>query len=396
MTRPARDAVDLRRWTPAAAGEVAYLNTGTCGPLLAPVAEVMRRKAERELAEGRVGAAAREETLAVLGSLREALGRYLGAGGDEIALTHHTTEGMNIVTWGLGLGAGDRAVTTTLEHAGALAPLYLLRRRAGVQVDFADIGAGDPEETLAALGAALERPAALVVISHVTYGTGAVLPVPEIAALAHERGALLLVDGAQSVGALPLDLEASGADFYAFPAQKWLCGPEGVGGLYVRREHLDRLQATFTGFRGIDHDVYRADDPDSLAPAPGARRYETGSAYRPALAGALAGVEWHLGPGAQGGALDRTREMARHALQAASALPGASVLTPSHAHAGLVSFIVRGVDPAACVRYLADGGAVIRSVPESGALRLSCGFFNTAGDIDRAIGLVEKFQRAGT
>ncbi|MGW1783732.1 aminotransferase class V-fold PLP-dependent enzyme [Streptomyces sp. NPDC002143] len=387
------DAFPRREFTPAAEA-VTYLNTGTAGPLLTPVAETMRRLAAEEYSTGRYvgGMKYLEEFYGELISLRTALAAYLGAGDDEIALTHHTTEGMNIVTWGLDLRAGDRVVTTTLEHGGALVPLYQLRKRVGVDLAFADIGAGRPDETLAALATALEQPAKLVVISHVTYGTGAVLPLREIADLVHERGALLLVDGAQSVGAIPLDLDASGADFYAFPGQKWLCGPEGTGGLFVRREHLDLLQATQSGLYGVDYFTYRANDPESLGPAPAATRYEVGSVYRPALTGLLAGVNWHLERRAQGELFRNIHQLTDYALARVAELPDTQVITPSEAHAGLVCFTPQGIDPAECVTQLGTQGIVIRSVPENGSLRLSCGFYNTPEEIDMTLTQIEAFR----
>ena len=164
-----------------------------------------------------------------------------------MGLTHNTTEGMNIGLSGLDWGAGDEVVTTTLEHGGALLPLYQLHRRHGVRITFADVGNGERDAALTAIERAIHPGVRMVVLSHVTWGTGAVLPIGEIAQLAHEAGAQVLVDGAQSVGALPVDVHALDVDVYAFPGQKWLCGPEGTGGLYVKRAQLDAVQPTQIG-----------------------------------------------------------------------------------------------------------------------------------------------------
>lgn len=380
-----------RQDTPAVAS-VAYLNTGTAGPLLSPVAAAMATLAQEELLVGRVGAGAWDSLRATSAAARSDLGRLVGAQPGEIALTHHTTEGMNIVTWGLDWRPGDRVVTTSLEHGGGLLPLYQLHRRFGVAVDFAAIGRGGADQTLEAIGHQLERPARLLVLSHVTYGTGAVLPLAEITVMAHERGVLVAVDGAQSVGAIPVDVAALGVDFYAFPGQKWLCGPEGTGGLYVRRDHLDDLAGTFVGFSSVDHDRYRADDPESLAFVEGAARYEVGSLYRPGIAGLAEAARWHLGVGARLDATGRIHTLAAHALTAVAEGAGADLLTPALSHAGLVCFTVPGIDPTACVAYLADRGVAVRSIPENGALRLSCGFFNTTEEVDRALGLIAEYR----
>jgi L-cysteine/cystine lyase len=383
----------LRQYTPAVASS-AYLNTGTAGPLLEPAAVAMARAAQQEVVGGRVGAASFEEFRSSMGALRAALAELVGAGEDEIGLTHHTTEGMNIVAWGLDWSPGDRVVTTTLEHGGGLLPLYQLHARRGVQVDFAAIGVGGADETLDALSRALEEPARLLVVSNVTYGTGAVLPLAEIIALAHARGVLVAVDGAQSVGAQSLQLDALGVDFYAFPGQKWLCGPEGTGGLFVRRGLLEALTPTFVGFLGVDHDRYRPDDPDSLVAGPGAARYEVGSLYRPGITGLLEAVRWHLTVGADNDVVGRIHRLTAAAIDRISRTPGLTVLTPRAAHAGLVCFTVSGAEPAACVSYLYDHGVTIRAIPDNGSLRLSCGFFNTPEEIERALALVLEHRRS--
>lgn len=372
---------------------VVYLNTGTAGPLLSPVAAAMARAARDELLVGRAGADAFGSLGEAVATARSRLSRMIGAGAEEIALTHHTTEGMNIVTWGLDWRPGDRVVTTSLEHGGGLLPLYQLHRRFGVAVDFAAIGRGGGDETLEAIAHQLRRPARLLVLSHVTYSTGAVLPLAEITALAQDRGALVVVDGAQSVGAIPVSVAGLGVDFYAFPGQKWLCGPEGTGALYVRRDHLDELAATFLGFRSVDHDRYRADDPESLVFAEGAARYEVASLYRPGITGLAEAARWHLETGARLDATGRIHELAAHGAAAVADFTDADLLTPADAHAGLVCFTVPGVDPAGCVAYLAQHGVMVRSIPDNDALRLSCGFFNTPEEIDRALSLVAEYRR---
>jgi L-cysteine/cystine lyase len=173
---------------PATAG-VTYLNTGSAGPLLASAAAAMTGQLERELTEGRAGQAAWELFLASRQQLRAGLGALVGAGADEITLTHHTTEGLNIALWGLDWRAGDRVLLTSLEHAAAQAAVLTLARRHGLAVDVIDCGTGQRDTVLAALAEALTTPARLLVTSHVSWSTGAVLPVDQMAAAAHAAGA---------------------------------------------------------------------------------------------------------------------------------------------------------------------------------------------------------------
>ena len=209
-------------------------------------------------------------------------------GADEIALTRNTTGGMNIAIHGLNWQPGDEALTTNLEHPGGLFPLYVLRQRRGVTVNVVQI---PPEassgEAVARFEAAITPRTRLPVFSPVAWNTGMRLPLDEIVALGHRHHVLSAVDAAQSTGAIPLDLPASGVDFYAMPAQKWLCGPEGIGAFYLRREHLSRLEPTFVGYRSMGNDG-KFNLSDHFLTASNDRRYEDATVYRPGFKAMLA------------------------------------------------------------------------------------------------------------
>jgi L-cysteine/cystine lyase len=362
----------------------AYLNTGTAGPLPRPSAEVLRAEVQAELEQGRIVQAGFERLMTAIEDLRAAFARLLGADADEIALTHHTTEGMNIATWGLNWQPGDEILVTNLEHEGALLPAYVAARRLGVDVRVADLGLGDdPEAVLAALDANLTPRTRLLSISHVSWSTGACLPLAEIVELAHRKGTLVAVDGAQSAGAIPIDVHALGVDFYAIPGQKWLCGPEGMGAFYVRRDRISLLRPTYVGFFSLR-------DPESwtlsgdVLFADGAKRYEIGSLFRPGLHAMLASLTWISEKAGWEWAFKRIQELAGEARELLATLPGATVYTPP-THAGLVSFTVEGLDPLATVEALSAQGIVIRAVPFRGgyALRVSTGFYNTCEELAR-------------
>ena len=370
---------------------LAYLNTGTAGPLPVAAIDAQATAARSEAEEGRIGEAGYLLLFDRLTRLRAGLAAFLGAEPEEMAVAHNTTDGMNIGVWSLPWKPGDRVVTTTLEHPGALLPLYLLHRRFGVEIDFAEIGRGERGQTLEAMAKAIRPGTKLVMLSHVTWGTGAVLPLREIAELAQAAGALVLVDGAQSVGSIPVDMHADGADFYAFSGQKWLCGPEGTGGIFVRADRLDRFTPTFVGGFGVKHDEsYQPNVVEAFEFAPGAQRFEVGSVYRPGIYGLLASVEWRRALGE--GTFAAITELAGYCLERVGELPGVEVLTPNQEPlSGLVAFRLPGVDVAKAVEGLAAAGVAIRFIPDNQALRISCGFFNTRAEVDRALGLLETF-----
>lgn len=369
-----------------ALGAGIYLNAGSVGPLPAEVAAAM---AELEAYERDIGRAHVDYYLAHVERMAEAragIAAVLGADLDEVAITHATTDGMNIATWGLDWQPGERVVTTTQEHAGGLAPLYALRDRIGVEVAFADVGDGsDDERTIAAFDAALARGARLVSFSHVLWTTGAVLPVARIAALARERGAVVAVDGAQAAGAIPLVVEDLGVDAYAVAGQKWLLGPEGTGALWVGRGSWDRIRPASAGHWSLAS----YDSTGSATWHPDARRYEGSGHHRPSVVGLARAVGWlsmYVG-------LDyvhrRGMEMARRAADALASIAGVDVVTPRAQMATLVAFRIAGWDPQAALDELgARVFAIARTVPLIGAIRISVGFYTSEEELDRFVDAV--------
>ncbi|HEX7611566.1 MAG TPA: aminotransferase class V-fold PLP-dependent enzyme, partial [Candidatus Limnocylindrales bacterium] len=267
----------LREALPSTAAGI-YLNTGTCGPIPRETAHAMAEAEAWELRTGRADRNYWEDSLERRAEARAAVAAVLGTGPNRIALTHGTSDGMNIATWAVDWRDGDRVVTTSLEHPGLLAPLRALRDRRGVELAIADIGmGGDPAAVLAALDRAITPRTRLVALSHVTWATGARLPIREIVELAHGRDALVAVDGAQSAGAMHVSMEDLGPDFYAVPAQKWLLGPDGIGAVYCAESVMDRPRLAFAGWASFESMDLAAEGelwPD-------ARRFEIAGFHQP-------------------------------------------------------------------------------------------------------------------
>ena len=248
---------------------LAYLNAGTFGPIARPTADAVRAQLDAELAEGRFGKEYFERMLALRTAARAGLASLVGASPEQVSLTGSTTDGCNIVLAGLGLGPADEIVTTREEHFGLLGPVHA----SGARVIVVD---ADPD---AILGAVTPR-TRLLALSHVLWTTGHVLPVRE---LREETGVPVLADGAQSVGAVPVD--AAGLDFLTISGQKWLCGPDATGGLVVADPERLRI-ARPSYFSQTAH------EPDgSFEPALGAARFDPGWIATAALAGLVAALE---------------------------------------------------------------------------------------------------------
>jgi L-cysteine/cystine lyase len=379
MTQAPEPFAAIRRELPVTE-RLAYLNTGSNGPLPRRTAQAIAAEAERQLLEGR-SAFNRfvEDYPQLLTTLRARFARLLGASEDEIALTHHTTDGMNIAVWGLDWRPGDEIVTTTAEHEGGFMPVFVAARRFGLTLRVVDIGPG--EDQADRIVAALSPRTRLVVVSHVFWKTGVILSVREIAAAAHRVGARVAVDGAQSAGAIPVNVRELDVDYYAVPGQKWLCGPEGTGALYVRRERLSELAPTFAGFFTLN--TYPAADPSGyFLPAPGARRYEVGTVYWPALYGLNESLRWLEETVGYAWVFAQGRALTERCRTLLAEMQGVVLHSPAAA-AGLTAFSVAGLEPQAVSSALFDMGVVIRPLHDPERLRVSTAFFNSEADLSR-------------
>ncbi len=365
-----------------------YLNAGTSGPLSRVAVEVMKQSDTLDLIEGRGHMNSFLAFRQSVADLRQAFADLVKARPEEIALTHHTTEGMNIVAHGLTWQPGDEIITTTMEHEGGLLPLYALRQRHGVLVKVLEL---NPDNIVDQMEAAITPRTRLLAFSHVAWNTGLRLPMAEIAAMGHRHHVLSLVDAAQSIGAVPVDLPASGVDFYAMPGQKWLCGPEGIGALYVRQDRLSLVAPTFVGFSTLEN-IGMYDFLGYFLPAHSARRYEVGTVYRPGFKAMVAHLAWLGDTVGWDWIYARIAQVAGYAYETLTNLSGVTVLTPSGPPAGLITFSLAGYDPARVMIALAQEGIILRFLHHPYALRISTGFYNTEEEIDRLAAALKAIQ----
>ena len=375
----------IRELLPATGAGI-YLNAGTSGPLPVDSVRAMDELSARELAVGRASPDEFPLVLERQGELRASIAAILVADPDDIAITHSTTDGMNQAVNALPWTAGDRVITSRHEHPGGLGPLLALRERLGVEVDFLDLGdGGDEARTMAAFAAALERPARAIVVSHVLWTTGAVLPIARLAVMARDAGAVSIIDGAQAAGAIPVRIEELGVDAYAIPGQKWLLGPEGMGALWARREWAMSVTPTAAGYIS-----YEAFDPISPMLHPNARRFEFGFFHRPSVVGMARSCGWLSMYVGLPWAHERAGRLARLLADRLATIDGVSLLTPRGAMGTLVAFRIAGWAAAAArAEISARSFAIIRDMPPLDALRASVGFWNTEEELERFAQCVE-------
>jgi L-cysteine/cystine lyase len=353
-----------------------YFNSGYTGPLCRAAHEAIIATSTREFGTGRMGAAARALRVAAHDSARERTARLLGAGPGEVALTHHTTDGMNAVAHGLDWQPGDNAVTTRVEHKGGLLPLGVLRERRGTELRTVDWAPGEaPHELPRRIAAAIDSRTRLVVVSHVSYVDGGILDLAPVIEAAHRHGAFVAVDGAQSAGVLPVDVAALDADAYAVSGQKWLCGPEGTGALYLHPRGLDRVAQTFVGWASVD--TWELDG--HFVPNADVTRFEIGTRGLPQVAGFDAALGWHLDEVGTAWAAKRTADLAEEARQTLTGRPGLTVLTPDN-HTGLLS-VQTEVPAETVVERMAERGFTVRTIQGYDCVRACVGWFHTSDEV---------------
>jgi L-cysteine/cystine lyase len=339
----------------------AYLNAGTLGPLAQPTLAAMAERDRFDQDRGRGGRPWFDDILALRARVRAKVAQLIGAAPERVALTSSTTEGCNVVVAGLGLRPGDEIVTTNSEHPGLLLPLVV----SGATVRVADVANRPTVEALERITACVGPKTRLLALSHVLWTTGQVMPVQD---LKRETGLPVLVDGAQSVGAVPVDVGE--LDFYTVSGQKWLCGPEPIGALYVRDP--ERVRIAFPS-----HWAQQSIEPDGRFVAKtGAERFDTVFTATRMLAGWETALDlppvWRF---------ERAAAIAEHCR---TELAATCEVVGEAGQGTLVSFVPPG-DAAETAARLYERGVVIRDLPRPGWARASCGWWTNEDDIERLV-----------
>jgi len=343
---------------------LSYLNAGTEGPVPRAAAQAIHQRIDAETESGRCGRPYMEAVKGLADELRAGYAGVLHCEPSELALTGSTTDGVNTVIAGLDLRPGDEVLTTDEEHPGLLAPLGRARKRHGIAVrvvPFAEI-AGEVSSSTR-----------LIACSHVSWVSGRVADVGALTA----SGVPVLLDAAQAIGAVPVDAHALGCDFYAASGQKWLCGPEGSGCLYVAPERLDDLLIAWPGYGSLADPMHALE----FEPAEGTGRLDHGFPVALRSAWALAS----LAVFAEAGWAWVHERAAELAASFAARLAERGLEVGPRGRSTLVSW--KAPDAEADVARLAEHGVVVRSIPASGMVRASVGAWSSEDELERLVAL---------
>jgi cysteine desulfurase/selenocysteine lyase len=334
-----------------------------------------------------------EEATALYEGARDKLARHLGADRREVIFVRNATEALNLVAYSwarANLADGDRVVVTEMEHHSNVVPWYQATQEKGAHLDWSPIK-DDGSLDLDALATLLERGPKLVSVAHVSNVLGTINPIPEIARMVHDAGALLVVDGAQAAPKLELDMAELGADFYAITAHK-MYGPTGLGALFGRRELLEEMPP-FVGGGSMIRKVTKELITWADLPA----KFEGGTPPIAEAIGLGAAIDWieELGLPAMHAA---EVELTTYALERVSEVPGLTVFGPpaGDERGGIVSFDMEGVHAHDISEILDRHGVAVRAghhcaqvlmqrlgVPAT--TRASFAVYNTRDEVDRLI-----------
>ena len=376
----------LRAEMPAAK-KYAYFDHAAMAPLPRAAADAFQ-KWLKEAVE--IGNPVWGEWVKGVEAMRATAAQMIGAHADEIALVNNTTGGISLIAEGLDWRDGDNVVTFADEFPSNVYPwMNLVSRGVETRRVPTDVS-GRPD--LERLAEACDARTRIVTVSWVGFATGYRHDVRRIAEIAHERGALLFLDGIQALGVFPLNVNEFGIDFMAADGHKWLLGPEGAGIAYIRRKHLDRLRPIGPGW----HSVNPAQDYThiELNLRPSAARYEGGSQNNAGMLafGASLRLLQELGAANVSAAVLDITDRACDRL----AKIGANIVSdrrPDHRggeqRSGIVSFELPGRDPMALKRHLMKQDVILGC--RAGRLRISPHAYNNEEDLDRLVSALESF-----
>ena len=379
----------LRDLMPALAHKT-YFNYGGQGPLPEPSLEAIIASWRTIQALGPFTSAVWPFVEAQVAAVRRRLAAACGVGPHRIALTENVTSGCVLPLWGLQWQAGDELLISDCEHPGVVAACQELARREGLSLAVLPVMALSCQRAAAelegaildALEQALTARTRMVVLSHLLWNTGAVMPIAQVAERlqGHGRQPWLLVDAAQSMGSMPVAEAAAAADIYAFTGHKWLCGPEGLGGVALSERLLEQAQPTLIGWRSLRHEGSAGSSWHGDA-----RRFEVATSCVPLLAGLASSMDLLDDAGSAELRLAQIRERSGQVWQGLQQICGCETLLQEPPPAGLVSFTLTGSgvpSPEALVAQLGEQAIWLRSLDDPHCLRACTHITTTAAEVD--------------
>ena len=372
-------SLDLRQLMPALENKT-YFNYGGQGPLPSPSLEAIKSSWETIQELGPFTNKVWPYVMKEVELTKKSLAHICGVTKDRIALTENVTSGCVLPLWGLPFKSSDRILISDCEHPGVVAACRELARRKHLKIDILHVqqlrdGAEKEIKTknllLEELETSLEPDTKLVVLSHILWNTGQIMPIEDVSKrlLEHPKKPFLLVDAAQSFGQLSIVGAANNADIYAFTGHKWACGPEGLGGVAVSKRVLEESNPTLIGWRALKKEgsIYH-DNPNPFHQD--ARRYEIATSCVPLLAGLRSSLDLLEEEAPIKDRLNKIKKLSLKLWVELNEIKNIQTIIQGAPPSGLVSFSLLGqTTENALVKSLGEKGLWIRVLEDPNWLR---------------------------
>lgn len=378
-----------------------YFNYGGQGVMCEAALEAITSNFRHIESIGSFSNAAGEWMMSEYDATKAVIAEELQVSASTISLTENTTVGCNIALWAVDWQRGDRLLLSDCEHPGIIAIAVQIQKRFGIEIDYFPLSntrnaSADGEssaEVVELILQYLQPTTRMIMLSHICWNTGQVIPLKAIAKVCHDHHVFVAVDAAQSAGVLPLNLADSEVDFYAFTTHKWFCAPLGLGALYIRPEIFDDIEPVFVGWRGL---TYKPPIPqwrhDGAKFEVASSTYALYGAMRIAIANANS---W----GNQQQRYARICHLSKTLWEKLNAMPHIDCIRQLPPESGLISFKVnREIAKSAIAQKShaliskqleAENQVLIRALADPDCLRASVHYLTSMADIDRLISILE-------
>lgn len=384
---------EFRKLLPAA-NKYTYLNSAGCGPLALPVLNRMAEIFSCMAKEGQVNVEIHSWLKCILEDARRDVARFIHAEPEEIFFVRCIAEGLNTINRMFDWNPGEQILISDQENPASILPCFVLEPEYQIETE-KFCGMGNREQILGQFRNHLSARTKMTVFSHVFHTTGVAVPAQEMCREAGKRGVVTVIDGAQAAGNIEIDVNEMECDFYLLSCHKWLCGPEGIAAVYIRKELLDKVKIPFGGV-GMQSSF--AFDTNTLVPKPDARRFEYGGRHIPMYAAFTEAIKLAERIGLSN-IIERKRELYRYCREAFSReIPEVLVLSPDDERliSGIFSFQVPGKDHRSLVKQAWEEEKMIfqwRTMDlytgEEG-IRVSLNWFVTEEEIDRLTAFMKR------
>jgi len=385
-----------KNWIDAARNEIPavkhslYFQTGGIGPSPQCVIDEIKAKLEFQN-QGPADPRFSSSMSQIEPDLREHIAKCFNADTEEIALTHSTTEGINIAIWSVNWKEGDEVILSNQEHPANIIPWYNLRDRFGIKFRLADLSTGT--NLIAAVKKQITPKTKMVSISHVSRENGRALLTghsAELGEILRKRGIRYHLDGAQGPGCIPTDLHALNCDYYSMCGHKWLLGPKGTAALYVRKSILNKTLPSWIG----SHSHSTMDYEGNFTWKPDASRFEFGTRALADFAGFNRALMWLQKIGYKK-IYDRIDYLIRYALEKVNKNNTFQVVSPESEgeRSGiLVLRLPRGIKAGEIYDKLAKNDHILTSpLKREQDIRVCLHFFNTEEEFDILMEKLEEY-----